>query len=166
MAEVRKFVYNHDVCGLQRRINRFITETMNAASNGVSQVSGADQTRISSYLSAIRAYVEWIVAQPELDLPETSPTQWPLDVDPVVPEVENESLIDLVNMFVLAREEIINGQSGRLAAGLIKFDHDRLLAIVTKAESFISDYIAKVTPLDLPESSPMRAEQGQGKTGV
>ena len=160
------FVYNHDVSGLQRRINRFIEEAIHAASNGTSQVSIADQVRMSSYLTAIRQYVSWVVGQPQLDLPETHPREYPLEPNPVVPDVENESIVDLIHHLELARDETVNGQSGRMPSGLIKFDEVRLLAVVDKAERFLVDYVQQVTPLDLPESSPMRKIADPGKTGV
>jgi len=159
-------VYNHDVQGLHRRINRFIVEAINAASNGVSMVSDADQSRMSTYLVAIKTYVAWVVSQPVLDLPETHPREYVLEENPAVPVIENESLLDLIHLFTLARDEMVNGQSGRMASGLIRFDNDRILAIIAKAESFLSDYVAIVTPLDLPESSPMHVLAGQGKKGV
>jgi len=166
MAEPVTFVYNHDVQGLHRRINRFIVETVNAGSNGVSEVSAADQTRLGTYLAAIKSYVAWVMSQPELDLPETHPRQYPLEANPDVPVIENESMLDIIHHFELARDEMVNGQSGRLASGLIKFDEARILAIIAKATSFLKDYVGVVTPLDLPESSPMHLLQGAGKSGV
>jgi hypothetical protein len=60
----------------------------------------------------------------------------------------------------------VHSQSARNAAGLTKFDEARLLAIVTKVENFLASYIATVTPLDLPESSPMRTAATAGKLGI
>ena len=63
---------NTDVYGLVRRINRFIVEIMKAQSSGVSQTISFDVARARSYLGAVVAYHDWVVAQPLLDLPETA----------------------------------------------------------------------------------------------
>ena len=159
-------VYNHDVLGLHRRINRFIEEVAKSTSSGGSQVNEYDQNRLSTYLQAIKGYHDWVVAQPQLDLPETHPRTWPLQANPEIPEIENESAVDVVNMLELARDELVSGQSARNASGLIKFDSTRLMAVVDKAEKFLQDYISVVTPLDLPESSPMKQQTPPGKRGV
>lgn len=166
MAGEKRIVYNSDVAGLHRRINRFIVEMAKSASNQSSLMSEFDQNRLSSYLSAIRSYVGWIVAQPQLDLPETSPKEYALDADPEVPVVENEAIVDILRMLEVAREEMVNGQSARMPCGLIKFDVARLDAIISKLESFLQNYVSVVTPLDLPESSPSRPIQSKGATGV
>lgn len=163
---VKQIVYNHDVAGIQRRINRFITEMINSVSNDNSLMNTFDQTRLSTYLKSIRAYVAWVVSQPFLDLPETSPRSYELDAPPIWNLVENESIVDVVRMLELARDEVVNSQSARMAAGLIKFDEVRILAIIDKVDAFLKNYISTIDPLDLPESSPMRPVAGPGKTGV
>lgn len=159
-------VYNHDVSGIQRRINRFIVEMIKSVSNASSLMNEYDQTRLGSYLAAIRAYVAWVTAQPQLDLPETSPRPIVLDANPTWDMIENESLVDVVRMLEIARDEIVNSQSARNASGLVKYDQARLLAIVEKVENMLTSYISKMEPLDLPESSPMRIASTAGKTGV
>jgi len=158
--------YNHDVAGLYRRINRLIIEMVKAVSNSSSLMNEYDQTRLSSYLSAIRAYVAWVVSQPQLDLPETSPRLIVLDQMPKWDLTENEAIIDVVRMLEIARDEVVNSQSSRNSSGLNKFDEARILALVTKVEAFLTSYIQTITPLDLPESSPMRELSGSGSTGV
>ena len=159
-------VYNHDVAGLYRRINRFISELMHSVSGGTSNVRTADKERLSSYLSAIRAYHDWVIGQPELDLPETHPRQIELEIAPDPSKVENESVRDLITMLEIARDETVNGQSARDAAGMNKFDSARLIAVIEKCEAFLKDYIDTTTPLDLPESSPMREITAPGKKGA
>lgn len=162
----KRIVYNSDVAGLHRRLNRFIVEMAKSASNQSSIMSEFDQNRLASYLQAIRAYVGWVTSQPLLDLPETSPKEFVLDADPEIPVVENESITDILRMLEVAREEMVNGQSARMPCGLMKFDVGRLDAIVGKIEKFLSDYVAVITPLDLPESSPSRPIQPSGAKGV
>jgi hypothetical protein len=157
---------NTDVYGLVRRINRFIVEITKAQSSGVSQTISFDVIRARSYLGAVVAYHDWVVAQPSLDLPETGPTFIDLPVAPVVPLFENESLYDLCMLLELARDELANSQSSQLSSNLISFDSQRLMAIIGKASKFITDYITVIDPLDQPETSPMTASTGQGLLGV
>ena len=159
-------VYNDDVDGLQRRINRFITELANSASAGVSLTSTFDQGRLQSYLNALITYHDWIMAQPQLDLVETNDKKIILEADPVVQDVENEDVDDVINLLVRARDELINSQSARMPSGLVSFDSARFMALVTKAGNFLTAYIQTTTPIDLPQSSPQDPVQDTGKRGV
>jgi hypothetical protein len=159
-------IYNHDVVGIYNRMNRFLVELNRAASAGVSQTSTFDQGRLTSYLTNIKGYVAWVQGQPQLDLPETHPREYVLEPKPDISEVENEETNDLQRIFAAVRDEVISSQSARLASSLIKFDEVRILAVVGKAEAFLANYIATLTPLDLPESSPDAPLSGPGKTGV
>lgn len=167
MAEVT-FVYNMDVSGVARRLNRFISELIRSVSSGTSQVNGFDHQRALSYISATEVYIDHVVAQPQLDLPETHPRAFPVEpkVEWSINDIENESVIDLVQMLEITREEIINGQSARLPAGLISFDETRVRAVLAKANAFLTGYVSNVTPIDLPESSPMRDMVLPGRGGV
>jgi hypothetical protein len=166
MADTQIIVYNHDVAGIQRRINRFIVEMVKSVSNAGSLMNEFDQTRLASYLQSIHSFVDYVISQPQLDLPETSPRVIVLDTNPTWDLVENESIIDVARMLEIARDEVINSQSARNSSGLTKFDHVRLIAITQKIENMLSSYISKIEPLDLPESSPMRPASTAGKTGV
>jgi hypothetical protein len=121
---------------------------------------------MSSYTNAIRSYVAWVVSVPLLDLPETGPRPVTLPTPPVIPAMENESMYDVAVLMELARDELTNSQSSRMSSNLMDFDRKRLIAVVDKIDNFISSYIATVTPLDLPESSPMTEVTGSGLGGV
>ena len=159
-------VLNQDVAGLDARINRFIVEFHKSVSSGISQVTAADQARAHSYLNALDTYKSWIVSVPELDLPESHPTEYELEPTPEITNVDNESANDIIRMFLSMKSEVINGQSARRPAGLIGFDEARLTALIAKARSFLTDYVALSTPLDLPESSPQELTSGKGKGGI
>lgn len=166
MADPTIQIYNHDIAGLVARIQRFVEELAGSSSSGVSLMNTYDQTRLSSYLNALAAYQAWIVANPQLDLPETNRKTFSVKPLLGVPEVENESIQDLLRMFDLACEELLNCQSARMPSGLIKFDADRLSAIFTKAGNLLTNYIQKADPLDLPESSPAVPMTAPGKAGI
>lgn len=158
--------YNHDIAGLYVRINRFIEELAKSASSNVNQMSTFDQARLVSYIAAIRKYQAWVMAAPQLDLPETHPRGIDLPAPPVLPEIENEAVQDLIRLFIISRDELVGSQSSRNAAGLISFDNTRFTAIIDKAEKFLTEYVQAATPLDLPESSPNAPMTGAGKQGV
>ena len=166
MAQAANIVYNMDVVGLYERINRFIEEVGKAVSSGVSLTNEFDIARLKTYLDAIDRYHAWVLAQPHLDLPETSPRVYTLKDPPAEVEIENEDMDDILRTFRLARDELINSQSSRLGAGLMKPDSVRLTAITAKARSFLLDYVEPTQPLDLPESSPAQLVSGPGRTGV
>lgn len=159
-------VLNHDIAGLCRRINRFIIELYKSVSSGVHEVNEFDQVRLNHYLMAIRAYRGWIMDQPHLDLPESHPKEIEIGPDPDVSAVENESVRDVIYLMELCREELVNSQSARYPAGLIIFDDKRAMALVEKCQKFLDDYISKVQPIDMPESSPSRPMSGPGSTGI
>ena len=159
-------VNNMDVAGLIRRIRRFRYETVKAASSSLANLSNADIGRLTSYLSALTTYANWVVSQPELDLPESSPMTYDLGDAESLPVPENESLVDLETMWRLLEIELGNSQSARMPANLISHDERRLREIIAKSESFLADYASQVQPLDLPESAPLRANTGAGRTGI
>lgn len=161
-----QITHNHDISGLHNRLNRFITELIFSVSSSSSQVNQFDQVRLGSYLRAVTAYQTWINDQPQLDLPDTHPRPYQLEANPEVPDLENESIVDVLRMLELTRDELVRSQSSRNAAGLIPFDNVRLTAMLNKIESFLTGYIAEVTPLDLPESSPQTEMSGPGSDGI
>lgn len=147
-------VYNHDIVGMISRIQRFFVELQDSSSSGVNMVTTADQARLQSYLAALTAYQAWVVASPQLDLPETNRTLW--SVAPLAPivYVDNDSINDLLRMLNLMCLELLSCQSSTLPAGLTGFDAARLTSYIAKAGNFLTAYIQVATPLDLPESSP------------
>lgn len=157
---------NHDVLGLYNRINRFIVELYKSVSSQSSEVNEFDQVRALTYLDAIDRFHDWITAQPQLDLPETSPRIYMLDAPPIWDSTENESVNDIIRLFELARDELINSQTSRDGSNIKGFDSERFRNIVEKTRKFITDYVQPTTPLDLPESSPKRESSGSGETGI
>lgn len=161
-----KEINNHDIVGLYNRINDFLFEMMKSVSSQTSEVNTFDQERLTTYLFAVDTYHAWIIAQPLLDLPETSPRLYPLKAPDEVQIVENENINDIVRILTIARDELVNCQSARLAAGLNVFDSARLTSVVEKVRKFLTDYIQVATPLDVPESAPAMPSSGAGRTGI
>jgi len=159
-------VLNQDIAGFHSRINRAIEEVYKSVSSGVVDYREADKTRVLSYLRAIDEYHNWVIDQPQLDLPESHPKEYVLDNNPVLTVVENDAANDIIRILEAGREELVNSQSARLPAGLISFDSDRNFAIIEKTRKLVVDYIDKVQPIDLPESSPQRGKSGVGRKGI
>lgn len=159
-------VYNYQIAGLIRRLRRFRFETVKAASSGLAFVNEHDMRRANSYLTAAVSYLDWVVSQPQLDLPESSPRLIELGEPEKVDMPENESLTDLMVMYDLLETEIGNSQSARLGDSIISHDEKRFRDIVSKMNLFLQNYVTPILPLDLPESAPLRAQTGAGRTGV
>lgn len=159
-------VYNMDVIGIYERLNRFIEEVTKAVSSNLSLTNEFDIGRLQSYLDSVDRYHAWIVAQPQMDLPETSPRAYTLKAPPPEIEIENEDMDDCLRQLRAARDEIINSQSARMPAGLIKPDSLRLTACIAKTRAFLADYVLPTQPLDLPESTPAQPMSGAGRTGA
>ena len=166
MADTDLYTYNHDIFGIVRRIDRFRIELSHAVSAGVHHFRDADLERYKKYSEALTTYLNWVQAQPQLDLPESHPM--PIQVEPAPPEPdpENESVQDLMYMLWLMRYELSRSQSSRLPQGLISFDEDRIRAIIEKYDRFLTDYVEVVLPLDMPESSPKDPMPPQGSVGT
>lgn len=159
-------VYNHDISGLVKRLRRFKFELVKSVSANLGEASSHDMLRVATYLQVLKDFKAWMIAQPELDLPETSPMEIELGEKQVLPPIENDDLEIIVNLMELLEAEIVNSQSARRSTGLVVHDSTRFDAMILKIESFISDYMANNNPLDLPESQPSAVMTGPGKVGV
>ncbi len=158
-------VYNHDIVGQYDRLNRVIFETLHSASAGGVAYSEADIKRQRQYTNDLLSNHDHIMGEPELDLPETHPRVYELRAVPAVVHVENDGSNDLVRLYELTRDELINSQSARKASSLADFDDKRFVDNVNKIQHKI-DYIEKVQPIDLPESIPKEPLKGPGRKGV
>lgn len=160
--------YNHDISGLCHRVHRFVYELHKSASSGGAFVNSFDQQRWADYLDALDSYTDHVVAQPQIDVPESHPRMITMDLmpDEQILAVENESIRDCCYYLKLSQIELMDSQSSRMAAGLLPFDESRFRNLVSKARHLLTDYVSTVQPLDLPESSPTRPMSGQGKRGI
>jgi hypothetical protein len=159
-------VLNHDIASLVRRLRRFKEEVVKSISSNVAELNGHDLKRLVTYLEALKAFKSWMVSQPILDLPETSPLTIDLGSMPDMGQLENDDLAVILQMFNLIEQEIVNSQSARRSTGLVSHDSIRFDTYISKIENFINDYILKTNPLDLPESAPAIPITGPGRTGI
>lgn len=158
-------VQNHDIVGMIRIIRRFEKELEKSVSSGVSELSKFDLDRLISYVEALTKFKAFTVAQPALDLPESSPLMIDLGAMEELKDVENDNIAYLLNLFRLFKIELVNSQSARNPSGLISHDSKRFDSYVGKVNEYIK-YIGETSPLDYPESSPMVEGSGSGNMGI
>lgn len=166
MPENEKVVKNHDILGLYNRLNRFIYEIQKCNSADVAEVQSFDQTRMQQMITALNAYIDFIVKEPAIDLRETAPFNWSLEAAVELVDTENENVNDFCRLMKVMRDEVINCTSARQPCGMAAFDKVRQQALVQKLSNLLNDYIKNATPIDLAESIPMNPSVGPGKTGV
>lgn len=159
-------VYNFDIVYLNDKICRYAIEIIKSVSSGLAFTNEFDMARMLKYLDDIDAAISYVVAQPQLDMPETHPMLHPIESFPVLPNMESDEMDHVARLLRAVRTELINSQSARVGAGLLTFDALRATSLVEKARRWLVDYVAKRTPMDLPESSPQQAMTGPGRGGV
>jgi len=157
---------NVDVAMIVRLLDRSIVEVVRSQSSGISGVREADAARVGTYLDELDSFTDWSSRQPESDTPKSHPIVINLAVPLAVPPIENDSMWRLAQLLDTARYEVANSASARLPNGASKPDLVRWKSYYSDARRFMLEHVAKVTPVDLPESSPRNAMQGQGATGI
>lgn len=146
-------IKNADIAGLVGRLVSFRSEMLGSQSAMVPNLQPADLLRLNSYLLSAKSFKSWVVKAPNLDLPKTHPNGVEVVVPEPIKDCENADILDILRMLDALICELVNGQSADLSTGLISFDAKRFDDIVNKIELFLTDYVGKATPLDLPESA-------------
>ncbi len=165
---MQKETLNMDIAGLTTRMNRFIAEAIKCQSANAATVMEHDLRRLKSYLKASDTYKAWVMNQPQLDCPETHPTQRSVNVHELatVENIENESIKDWGRIMQTAIMEMLDSQSSRMASGLVSHDGQRYDQFSLKLHAFIADYIEVELPIDLPETIPSFEGVTAGQTGI
>ena len=156
---------NMDIATLVRSIRKYKYEILKSQSANLAAISAADMTRYRSFLATMTGLLDYQQANPLLDLPESAPLQIEIPPEEEVGIPENEFVYDLYNLLHAMETEMANSQSARVATNYISHDEKRIRDLILKAENLLV-YAEGVTPLDLPESSPLRVNTGAGRTGV
>ncbi len=159
---------NHDIYSMSRRLNDYAMDMQKCPSANIQGWRDADKVRYASYLDAMEAYLNWFQGQPEVDRPESHPTEYQENDEFRFghPEVENQMINDLVHALWSTKYELLHCQSSRLANRLLTFDEERLNSEIERMRKYFDDYIDKFTPLDLPESSPEEPATTAGRRGT
>lgn len=161
---VPNYVLNLDIPFLHAKLNDIL---LNLQQDGDSVMwTQADQGRFSSYLQAIADDLNYLAAQPILDLPKVKGRQYPLEADPDLKTVDNQDVLYVMRVMVALRDEIANSESNRLPNGILPFELTRWLAVITKLQNYMTNYEAKNNPMDLPSSQPETPQAGPGQAGI
>jgi hypothetical protein len=158
--------FNLHVLGLIHRFDRVIREILHSQSASLVDMRVADFERFKKYIVELRSYAQYISAVPELDFCKSHPLADDLPPIPALPRVENDSLFDLANLFWTFRYEMANAASAGAPSGLSKPDSARVMSYLDNAEQFLLTHVAKLLPMDYPETSPLAPHAGQGNLGA
>lgn len=156
---------NHDVRVIHNEYCRYIEEVLKSQSSNLAMIRDADKTRFLSYLDRLTKIIDWIVAQPQVDLPESHPDIYELQEFPELVKVENEILNTFATLLDLGRKENAKSSSSGAPSGLVSFDEERQRQYIAKMTALLS-LSDVVTPVDFPESSPRAAGVTDGRTGT
>jgi len=159
-------VQNMDIEMLIRKVQRAREEVVKSASSSHNGLKESDRKRFLSYIDDLKRLIIFFVDQPEMDLPEWTPTDITIVDLETMATPENEALLHLSQILAALEIEVANAQSARDGAGLISHDAARFTALLDKAQKFIEGYIAESLPIDYPESSPLRDNTGPGNKTV
>jgi len=169
MAETpeKTVINNHDVAGLCNRISRYAEEVFKSGSSQVPLNNQDDLDRLDRFLGSCKKYKAFVVKQPILDLPKSSPRDVLIeDAFKKYKHVDNEDVNDIIGMLFLLYNELANGVSARMPSTLHPDDAVRFDKTMAKIEAFIKDYVVVTNPLDMPETSPHAESSGTGTVGV
>lgn len=162
-----KEVLNQDVAGLAERTDEVIYELAKSQSSNLTDMRPFDRTRIDEYNAMLNRYAAWLVAAPDVDLPETHPRTYTIKflTEDMHLDVENKALRDLMRMYQALITELTNSQSARAANGLTVHDKRRFDLVMDKIEQFLTSYVDATQPIDMPESAPSSASVTSGYLG-
>ena len=157
-------VCNRDLAGLIERIDETIYEVAKCQSGGLLDLRQADRARLDQYNMRLESYVNWIMSQPQVDAPETHPSEVEIQyiTEELFIELENKALRDLIRMYRVLMTEMACSASNRMPNSLSKYDEGRFREHMGKIRAFLTDYVDAVQPVDMPESQPSSPNTSHG----
>jgi hypothetical protein len=158
---------NADVKMLCVKVKEYAYEFHRSVSNNLPTIRQADRIRMTQWLNDLRTLKAWIVGQPELDVPKSSPRTIPLEgwAQDEFSRVNNEVINQIVDTMWVMWVELATGVSTVMPNGLYPPDQVRYDKLMDKMERLLVDYADKILPLDLPESHPDEPTAGPGRHG-
>ena len=146
---------SQDIYFLLKRFRLLQNSIINAVSNNTNYIAGPDRIRIDAYLKAVKDLKAWIVSQPFMDLPQTSPNGYGdrLGNAVLIPEMENLDAMVILELMVTADIELRKSQSSRQSTGMISDDSARWDKNILKIEKFLTDFVDQNSPVDRPDST-------------
>jgi len=155
---------NRDLAGLVERIDETIYEVSKSQSEGLLDIRVADRARLDQYNARLTRYVDWIVSEPQVDAPETHPSECKVTYisQSEDDDCENKALRDLIRMYRVLMTEMACSASNRMPNSLSAHDESRFRAHMAKIENFLTSYVDDTQPVDMPESQPSSSLTGHG----
>jgi hypothetical protein len=158
--------YNVHIAMMVRLIDRAIIEVTRSQSSPGSGVRSADADRIEQYMAEMESFVNFSSRLPETDTPKSHPLAVQFDQPLELPRIENDSMWLLSQMLDTMRIEVGQSASSRQPNGWWKPDLPRVTKYIEDVRTFMAQHVMKVTPVDVPESSPREQIQPTGRLGV
>ena len=155
-------VHNMDVAGIVRRIRRVKYEACKCQSAALQHLTEADLERFNSYQDELNSHVDYILSKPVRDYPKWHPQDIDLGEGEVLPMPENEFMVDFIQQYEALEHELAESQSARMHSSLMDHDASRLSDNLESIGGLLA-HAAEKLPLDMPESTPMRAMTGPGR---
>jgi len=146
---------NYNCLALMEQIDRVLIEVSQSVSATTNDYREPDKVRLQSYINAITAYLDYSSKVPYLDRPHSHPLMlsYPEPPVPVQSDMDNLAGRALVHSLHVFRINIGMSQSSDMSNGYVAQDLSRFRSYVLDLQSLLSDFISKVQPLDLPETS-------------
>lgn len=107
-------VYNLDICYLADKVARYAGEVQLSVSSNLAATNVFDFERLTTYLGDIDKAVEYVLNQPQLDLPESHPMLHPIQPFPAMRDMINDLLDEQAD--VLNWRELGDAWPGRRKA--------------------------------------------------
>ena len=141
---------NMDIIDLVNRIDRMILETARNQSHTRTETMGADIQRRHEMTSWLKSRFELYAGQPELDLPKYHPRPLQCPTPPEVNKVENPDSMQLINMLVAQRTELVYSDSSERASSFSGFDKKRQETLFEKIEQ-VNKAVEEGPAVDTPD---------------
>ncbi len=159
-------VNNYGIATWLRRCARVCEEVAFCQSGKSPAMLDHDKKNIRHFIDALRAYRDYLEAEPEVPYPETHEDIYDIEDLQNFDLVENENVNDITHAFTKMYREVANSQSAKQAANILGFDVKAMELYFQQIENLMDNYVEDYTPLNLAQSSPRRANVKAGKRGA
>ena len=151
----RAWVTNRSVAYLAEQINRFVVEFALSDSANTNAIRDFDMVRLQGFLDHVNFMLDAMNAAPALDLQKSRDVQWNIGRNFIPDDLNNELVNQLIRLFIALRLEILNAaQTATFSAGIDPADFKRFKSYTQDIQNYIENVVRKVSPQDLPASSP------------
>jgi hypothetical protein len=157
---------NNDLVGAVERIDICIAELARSESADSGGAQIFDRQRIDMYNKQIDEYMDYVVSVTgKVDVPHTYPTRYDISyISNTLEHVDitNKAMRDLIRLYLQMMEQLSKSGSASWSNGIEQHDYNRYVMIRDKIQSFLTDYVDVVTPVDMPEYTSFSQEGGAG----